>query len=93
MERFVRYIFCAEHGNAEWQGHVVCAQDVGGCGRVFQTKDSAAPCFAPYNCPCGAPLMPGKPVKNIAEQTPSREKVTARAICPRCFEERKMGPS
>lgn len=84
MERFVRYIFCAEHGNAEWQGHVVCAQDVGGCGRVFQTKDSAAPLYAPTKCPCGQQLMPAGS---------SRQDFTARAICAHCFEERKAGPS
>lgn len=49
-------LHCAEHGTEEWQGDIVCDA----CGQVFQTKDEAAPRYAPEVCLCGLRLMPTK---------------------------------
>lgn len=71
---------CGAHGEREWLGDVVCADDGGGCGAVYQTRDEAAPKFAPADCVCGAPLMPRE-----REGAPDREHFTARLICHACF--------
>jgi hypothetical protein len=91
-----RKLLCATHGSHPWRGDVVCALDVGGCGRVYQTRDDSLPLFAPYDCVCGAALMPTPPRRADGSGPRVRtkgRKHTARAICDACFEERKAGPS
>jgi hypothetical protein len=49
-----RVLTCQRHGLTKWQGHVMCNE----CGRVFQSRNSQQPRFAPERCPCDAVLMP-----------------------------------
>lgn len=58
MAEMIRYMVCETHGNTKWQGHIMCDD----CGRVFQTKQSKAPLFAPQVCPCGQKLLPPQDV-------------------------------
>ena len=85
-----KIVRCATHGDEPWRGDVVCDA----CRRVFQTRDSNAPLFAPYDCVCGAPLMPVRPEGDPLRVAGARRKrFTARSICAHCFEERAAGLS
>jgi hypothetical protein len=74
-------VACDAHGERAWKGTLVCAREDGGCGRVYQTKDEAAPFFAPQHCTCGEQLMPRRDVPF------PEDKFTARPICGSCFDE------
>lgn len=67
-------IKCSDHQWVEWEGHVVCSA----CRRVYQTKDSGLPHFAPMMCACGTKLMP--------DRNNGKRKFSARSCCPQCFE-------
>jgi hypothetical protein len=88
----MKQLRCDTHGTATWRGHVICAKDAGGCGRVFQTSEMMKPLFAPYNCECGQPLMSSPPMSagRFAAHL-RRDTFTARAICAACFDERAKG--
>ncbi len=64
----------------------MCAENLGGCGRVYQTHDGNQLAFAPYDCECGARLMPRR-----VDGTGNRTDWIARAICRECFDDLK-GP-
>lgn len=87
MGTFERTVFCAGHGRLPWEGNIVCAQDEGGCGRVYQTSSAVVLHYAPYDCFCGEPLMPSR-----VEGGGARTSYTARAICAECFRERTAAP-
>lgn len=52
--KILRMLTCGTHGRRKWNGHVMCSN----CGRVFQTANANKPRFAPFECKCGAQLMP-----------------------------------
>jgi hypothetical protein len=93
MKDRIRFLRCDTHGAEPWQGDVTCAPDAGGCGAVYQTRDDKLPHFAPYDCPCGAPLMPHKPDGGGQLGPGKRSNFTARSICSKCFAERTAATS
>lgn len=66
-------IDCLKHGDAKWNGEVVCGE----CGAVYQTSDLEQPQFWPTFCRCGVRLRPGDDPK---------DKYSARACCSKCYE-------
>lgn len=54
--KMLRILTCGTHGNRKWNGHVLCSS----CGRVWQTSHPNKPRFAPFECKCGAQLLPDK---------------------------------
>jgi len=68
---------CSVHGKTPWEGTVVCAEDEGGCGRVWHLANENDPLYPPAElgdkCRCGKAL-------GAEEESP------ARAICGPCFE-------
>ena len=76
-----RELDCGSHGKRPWHGEVICAQDAGGCGRVWKLQHDAdvPPAQLAKSCVCLKPL--------------SGPKGTARAICAECYLERKAQAS
>lgn len=59
----MRRISCGNHGMVIWRGEVVCARDLGGCGRVYRLSDDP-----PEKCPCGEPMKGGRAIVPICHK-------------------------
>lgn len=76
-----RILLCDTHGGLPYHGEVICAPSVGGCGAVWKLEKDAdvPPPELGKHCVCGRSLV--------------GPEGTARAICAKCYRERKAQAS
>lgn len=58
----VHTVSCGTHDVAVWGGEVICAPELGGCGRVYRLRE------APEHCVCGEPMKGGGAILPICPQ-------------------------
>lgn len=76
-----RMLLCDGHGAVPWHGEVICAISAGGCARVWKLEndEDVPPRELDKHCVCGRSLV--------------GVNGTARAICARCYTDRKARAS
>lgn len=70
-----RMMSCGSHGEMPWEGEVICALDMGGCGRLYK-MEVGHELACPDTCECGKPM-------NASVDSPLMP------VCASCFDEHK----